>query len=162
KVGVPGPLLQGDRLDLALDFSNAVTADDGSVIEAVAGGVGLATNTVISAGTALSDEDQTSDVTIHVLASIKAQPGPHPVKVSYTPPGGPTTVREVTVEVKVPIEVRPAAEAIFLRPGDGATFKVEVRRESGFEGEVELKLEGLPRGVKLAKGVTLGPGATTA
>jgi hypothetical protein len=162
KVGVPGPLLQGDRLDLALDFSNAVTADDGSVIEAVAGGVGLATNTVISAGTALSDEDQMSDVTVHVLASIKAQPGPHPVKVSYTPSGGPTTVREVTVEVKVPIEVRPAAEAIFLGPGDGATFKVEIRREAGFEGEVELKLEGLPRGVKLARGVTLGPGATAA
>ena len=162
KVRVPGPLLQGDRLDLALDFSNAITADDGSTLEALAEGVGLNTNTVISAGTSLSDDAPIPDVAIHVFASSKAMLGPHPVKVSYTPPGGSPTVHEVTVEVKAPIEVRPAAEGIFLRPGDGATFKVEVRREAGFEGEVELKLEGLPRGVKLAKGVTLGAGVTSA
>jgi hypothetical protein len=103
-----------------------------------------------------------SDVTVHVLASIKAQLGPHVVKVSYTPSGGPTTVREVVVEVKSPIEVRPAAEAILLKPGDNATLKVDVRREPGFDGEVELKLEGLPRGVKAGKGLTLGPGVKAA
>ena len=161
-VNVPGPLLQGDRLDLALDFSNTVTADDGSTIEALAEGVGLATNTVISAGTSLAEDESASDVTVHVLSSIKAQLGPHVVKVEYTPAGGPKTVREVVVEVKAPIEVRPAADAIFLKPGDNATFKVEIVREAGFDGEVELKLEGLPRGVKSPKGMTLGPGAKTA
>ncbi len=160
KVSVPGPLLQGDQLDLALDFSAVVAADDGSTIEAKAEGVGLATNTIISAGTSLIDDESTSDVTIHVLASIKAQLGPHKVKVSYAPPGCPAVVHEVNVEVKAPIEVRPAAESIFLNPGDSATFKVEVRREAGFDGEIELKLEGLPRGVKLAKGVTFNPGMT--
>ncbi len=162
KVGVPGPLLQGDRLDLALDFTNSITADDGSIIEARAEGVGLSTNTVISAGTSITEEESTSDVTIHVLASVKAEPGSHVVKVAYTPAGGPTVEREVTVEVKVPIEVRPAAETIFLKPGDNATFAVEVVREKGFEGEVELKLEGLPRGVKAGKGITLAPGTAKA
>ena len=162
KVGVPGPLLQGDRIDLALDFNGTITADDGSTVEARAEGVGLATNTVISAGDNLNDDESASGVTVHVLASAKAKVGPHPVKVSYTSPGGSTVVHEVTVEVKEPIEVRPAAEAIFLAPGDGATFKVEIRREAGFDGEVELKLEGLPRGVKPPKGITFGTGASSA
>jgi hypothetical protein len=162
KVSVPGPLLQGDQLDLTLDFSSVVTADDGSTIEARAEGVGLATNTVISAGTSFTDDDSSSGATIHVLASIKAQLGIHKVKVTYAPPGGSPVVREVDVEVKSPIEVRPSAESIFLKPGDGATFKVEIRRETGFEGEVELKLEGLPRGVKLAKGITFNSGVTAA
>jgi hypothetical protein len=162
KVGVPGPLLQGDRIDLALDFSNAVTADDGSSIEARAEGVGLSTNTVISAGTSLTEEAGSSDVTIHVLASIKAQLGPHFVKVSYTPAGGSTVEREVMVEVKAPIEVRPLAESIFLRAGDNATLGVEVRREPGFDGEVEMKLEGLPRGVKAGKPITLTAGMAKA
>ncbi len=75
---------------------DSVTADDGSTIEARAEGVGLATNTVISAGTSVSDEEESaSDVTIHVLASTKAEPGPHVVKVAYTPAGGPTVEREV-------------------------------------------------------------------
>jgi hypothetical protein len=65
------------------------------------------------------------------------------------------------VEVKAPIEVRPAAGAIFLRPGENATFPIEVRREAGFAGEVELRLDGLPRGVKGSKGITLAPGETT-
>ena len=79
---MPGPLLQGDRLDLALDFTNAITADDGSIIEARAEGVGLSTNTVISAGHVI-DRGRGGPLTspIHVLASIKAQVGPHVVKV---------------------------------------------------------------------------------
>ena len=161
-LSVPGPLLQGDRLDLVLDFSNAVSADDGSTIEARAEGVGLSTNTVISAGTSVSEDGPAPDVTVHVLASTKAQLGPHVVKVAYTPAGGTKVEREVTVEVKAPIEVRPAAGGIFLNPGDNATFAVEILREKGFEGEVELKIEGLPRGVKAGKGITLGNGVAKA
>ena len=161
KVGVPGPLLQGDQVDLALDFSRPVTADDGSTVEAEAEGVGLSTNTIISSGTTVVEEGSTSDVTIHVLASTKATPGPHVVKVAYTPPGGSRVERAVTVEVRVPIEVRPAAEGIFLKPGDVANFAVEVVRATGFDGEVELKLEGLPRGVR-SKAVTLDTGETKA
>ena len=39
-------------------------------------------------------------------SSIKAQLGPHVVKVAYTPAGGPTVEREVTIEVKAPIPNR--------------------------------------------------------
>jgi hypothetical protein len=160
-LSVPGALLQGDQLDLKLDFDGTVTADDGSVVEARAEGFGLATNTIISAGTTMTDDEPGSSVTIHVLASIKAELGLHRVKVSYTPEGGSASVKEVTVEVKAPIEVRPAAETIFLRPGDQATFKVDVKRQPGFEGEVEIKLEGLPRGVKAPRSIELGSGVST-
>jgi hypothetical protein len=160
-VSVPGHLLQGDQLDLKLKFDGTVTADDGSTVEATAEGVGLATNTVIPSGGSMTDDERGSDVTIHVLASIKAQLGPHPVRVAFTPQGGPTSTKEVTVEVKVPIEVRPSAETIYLRPGDQATFSVEIKRETGFDGEVEIRLEGLPRGVKPPKNLELAPGKTT-
>jgi hypothetical protein len=161
-VGVPGPLLQGDRIDLVLDFSIPVAAADGSSVEARAEGVGLSTQTVISSGVAAVDDEPVPDVTIHVLASIKAQLGPHVVKVAYTPPTGKTVKREVTVEVKAPIEVKALAESIFLNPGDNATLPVEIAREKGFEGEVELKLEGLPRGVKAGKTITLAGGMAKA
>jgi hypothetical protein len=68
----------------------------------------------------------------------------------------------VTVEVKAPIEVKSPAEAIFLNPGDTAKVAVEIVREKGFDGEVEVKLEGLPRGVKAGKGITLATGMTKA
>jgi hypothetical protein len=160
EVTVPGVLLQGDQLDLKLDFDGTVTADDGSVVEAVAEGFGLATNTVISSGTTQVDDEPVPNVTIHVLASIKAQLGRHRVKVSYTPAGGPRSTKEVMVEVKAPIEVRPAPGTIFLKPGDQANFQVEVKREEGFQGEVELKLEGLPRGVKPPKLIELASGVS--
>jgi len=162
KVTVPGPLLLGDRLDLGLDFSRTITPDDGSILEAKAGGIGLAANTVISAGTSIVDGEAAAEAVVRVLASPKAKAGKYPVLVSYTPPNGPTVRREVIVEVRAPVEVRPAAGAIFLRPGDSATFKVEIRREAGFEGEVDLRFEGLPRGVKLARPASFAPGTTTA
>jgi hypothetical protein len=159
RASVPGPLLQGDQLDLKLEFDGTVSADDGSVVEARADGFGLATSTVISAGTALNeDEANPSDVVVHVLASNKAQLGTHTVKIS---PGGSTTTKEVVVEVKSPIEVRPGAERIFLKPGDQATFKVDLVRSPGFEGEVEIKLEGLPRGVKPPRMMEIGPGSSS-
>jgi hypothetical protein len=99
---------------------------------------------------------------IHVLASAKAKPGPHLVRVSYAAPGRPPTVREVSVEVRVPIEVRPRSESIFLSPGDSATIPIVIKRESGFDGEVEMKLDGLPRGVKLAGPVTVATGKSEA
>ena len=161
KVTVPGPLFLGDQLDLALEFDRSVRADDGSTLEATAEGVGMATNTIISAGTSINDEEA-SDVVIHVLASAKAKPGPHLVRVSYAPPGRPPTVREVSVEVRVPIEVRPKTESVFLAPGDSAQIPIEVKRQEGFAGEVEMKLEGLPRGVKLAGPVTVLAGKSEA
>ena len=87
------------------------------------------------------------DVVIHVLASAKAKPGPHPVRVSYAPPGrpadGPRGLGRGPGADRGPARGRGRSSS---RPGDSATIPVEVRREAGFDGEVEMKLEGLPRG----------------
>ena len=159
---VPGPLLQGDSIDLALDFSGIVSSDDGSTVEARAEGVGLSTNTVIASGTSRPDDDPGPDVVVHVLASVKAELGPHQVRVAYTPLGGVKVEREATVEVRAPIEVRPGAASLFIGPGEQANLPVEVVREKGFDGEVDLKLEGLPRGVKALRVPTMGSGIAKA
>jgi hypothetical protein len=162
KVSVPGPLLLGDRIALGLDFDQSVTADDGSTIDAVAEGFGMAVSLTIPSGMANDSDGSVAEVLVDVLASARAQPGPHPVRVIYTPPGGRPMVRVASVEVRAPIEVRPRAETVFLAPGDSATIPVEVRREAGFEGQIELKLEGLPRGVKLDQPVAISTGQTSA
>jgi hypothetical protein len=161
RVSVPGPLLQGDQVDLKLEFAGIVSDDDRSTLEATAEGVGLTTRIVIPTGTSLVDDDRGAIVVVHVQASIVAEPGTHPVKVAYTLPGRPTMTKEVSVEVKPPIEVRPSTETIFLKPGDQATFRVVIRREAGFDGEVEIKIDGLPVGVKTVGNLELGPGKSS-
>ena len=116
-VGVNVDVEVGVGVSVAVEVAVAVGV---GVLVAVAEGVGLATQTIISAGTSITEGEAASDVVIHVLASAKAKPGPHPVRVSYTAPGRPPVVREVSVEVLVPIEVRPRAESIALAPGDSA------------------------------------------
>ena len=153
-----GPARPGPRLRRA-----SVTADDGSTVEAKAEGVGLATNTVISAGTSTDRRggDPRRDRPRPGLdqGPARAAPGQGLVHAARRADGDPTRSRSRS---RPRSRSSPAPKAIFLRPGDAATFKVEVRREAGFDGEVELKLEGLPRGVKAAKGVTIGAGMTAA
>ncbi len=159
KVVVPGPLLVGDRIVLGLEFDRSITADDGSVLEAVAEGVGLFANTIVSAGGSVTDDEASPEAVVRVLASAKAKPGPYRIKVTYAPPGGSRSVHEVTVEVRAPVTLEAPASDLFLRPGDTLKLAIKLRRQAGFDGEVELKLEGLPRGVKVAKAVTIPAGA---
>ncbi len=156
-VRIPGVLLAGDRLDLGLDFDQSPLADPGFAFEARAKGVGLATNTVILSGASVpdSDEENPGDVIVRVLASPKAVPGVYPVSISYSLSGGKPVTREVSVIVRRPIEVLIRPEPITLKPGEDRTVWVGIRREPGATAEVELKVEGLPRGVKLKVPVTL-------
>ncbi len=162
KLSVPGPLLIGDRLDLGLDFDRAIGADDGSILEARAEGIGLFANTIVSAGTSVTDEESAPEAIVRVIASPKAKPGSYLIRVTYAPPGGSKSTHEAKVEVRAPVEVEAPSGDILVRPGDSATLAIKIRREAGFDGEVDLKLEGLPRGVKVAKSVTIAAGTTAA
>jgi hypothetical protein len=150
-VRVPGILLQGDRLDLGLDFDASPLGDPGFTFEANAKGVGLATNTVISSGSTLPDsEEATPEVLVRVLASAKAVPGVYPVEIVHSMTGGKPQHRQVVVIVRPPVEILNRSEPITIKPGGTAEFWVGLRREIGAEtAEVDLKLEGLPRGVKM-------------
>ena len=161
EVRVPGILLQGDRIELGLDFDQTPLPDPGFQFEAKALGVGLATNTVIASGTSMADSDEEEaqgDVRVRVLASAKAVPGVYPVTISYTMTGGKAQTTDLVVIVRAPVEVLTRAETIAMKPGGSAEVWVGLRREVGCLEEVELKVEGLPRGVKLAEPLTLKEG----
>jgi hypothetical protein len=161
-VKVPGVLLQGDRIEMGLEFDQSPLLDPGFQFEAKARGVGLATNTVIASGNSLkeSDEEPPGDVLVRVLASPKAELGVRPVTISYAMSGGKPNVVELVVIVRAPVEVLTRAEEVTLRPGGSAKLWVALRREVGCREEVEVKVDGLPRGVKLAGPLTLGEGET--
>lgn len=161
-VRVPGVLLQGDRIELGLDFDQSPLYDPGFKFEARAKGVGLATNTVIASGPSAGDPDEEApgDVLVRVLASAKAVPGVYPVAISYAMTGGASHASEAVVIVRPPVELLTRAGAIELKPGGAAEVWVGVRREVGCLEEVEVRAEGLPRGVKLAGPLTLKEGET--
>ncbi len=149
-IRVPGTLLQGDRIDLGLDFDQSPLADPGFEFDARARGIGLATNTVISSDSTIAEADEAppSDVIVRVLASPKAVPGVYPVAITYSTTGGSKQTREVSVIVRAPVEALVRDEPIAIKPGGKATFWVGLRRARGAEVDVDLKVEGLPRGVK--------------
>ena len=152
-VRVPGVLLAGDRLDLGLDFDVSPLADPGFTFDAKAEGVGLATNTVILSGASVPDSESENpgDVIVRVLASPKAVPGVYPVTISYALSGGKPITQVVFVIVRSPLkDILLRDEPIELAPGESKSVWVEVRRQLGADVEIDFKLEGAPRGVKLA------------
>jgi hypothetical protein len=70
--------------------------------------------------------------------------------------GGKPQRREVVVIVQPPVEVLNRSEPIAIKPGGIVELWVGLRREIGAEtAEVEVKLEGLPRGVKVKGTATI-------
>lgn len=159
-VKMPGVLLQGDRIELGLGFDGSPLLDPGFKLEARARGAGLSTNTVIASGpsTPDSDEEAPGDVRVRVLASPTAVPGVYPVSISYAMTGGKWHPTAVVVIVRAPVEVLTRAETIAMKPGGTAELWVALRREVGCLEEVELRVEGLPEGVKLTEPLTLKGG----
>jgi hypothetical protein len=150
-VRAAGVLLQGDRIDLSLDFDAPPLADPGFTYGAKAKGAGLSTNTVISSGSSPPDSDAEprADVLVRVLASPRVVPGVYPVEISHAMTGGKPQSRDVLVIVRQPVEVLVRTGPIAMKPGGTAELWVGLRREIGAESpEIEIKLEGLPDGVK--------------
>ncbi len=157
----PGVLLQGDRVELGLQFEPSPLPDRGFTFEAKARGRGLATNTVIaSAAPTGADEDRPGDLLVRVLAAPDAAPGVFPVTISYAMTGCRTRTSEALVIVRAPATLVNRAETIALKPGGSAGLWVGLRREVGCLEEVDVRLEGLPPGVKMTGPLTLKEGET--
>ena len=75
--------------------------------------------------------------------------------IAYSLTGNEPITREVAVIVRPPVEVLTRREPIALKPGGMRSIWVGLRRELAAAVEVELKIEGLPSGVKLKRPVTL-------
>ena len=72
--------------------------------------------------------------------------------------GGETRTADAVVIVRPPVEVLTRAETLPLTPGKQAALWIALRREMGCLEEVEVKVEGLPDGVKLVEPLTLKDG----
>ncbi len=155
-VSTSGVLLQGDRVELALQFDQSPLPDPGFRFEARARGPGLSTNTVIASAAATDpDEERPGDVLVRVLAAADAAPGVRPVSISYSMTGCSTRSAEAVVIVRPPAALLNRAETITLGPDGSAGLWVGVRREVGCLEEVEVRVEGLPPGVKMAEPLKL-------
>jgi hypothetical protein len=147
-VTVPGVLLQGNRIDLALNFDPGKPDPGTFQLEAEAMGKGLATQTLVpEAGATSADDATASGAVVKVLASVDAEVGVRNVKIRFLPNGAPPSERTIAVVVRPPITVRARSDSIQLTPGGNATVWVGVQREWGFFGPVDLIVEGLPPGI---------------
>ena len=59
-------------------------------------------------------------------------------------------------------KLRVEQKEMTLRPGAGAEFDVAVTRTDGFEGEVQIRLEGVPEGVLVSQPLTIQTGQSRA
>jgi hypothetical protein len=154
-ITVPGPLLQGSRIDLALVLDPPKFDPAQLEIEAEAMGKGLGTQALVGEAAGAANEGAAM---VKVLAAVDAEPGNKVVRVALKPKGKPPMSRDVEVVVRPPFALRMPAEPVLLEPGSAVTFRVGIERETGFAGPVELRFDRLPAGVKAEGRLTLKPG----
>jgi hypothetical protein len=142
EVTVPGILLQGGRLDLALRFdpADAVPPDWEATVE----------------GAGVRLEPAGSD-RIRLAAAVDAPAGWATVCLQLKPPDGPPWERRIPVLVRPPFTLRAAPGPLRIRPGSATVLGVSVERQPGFEGPVQLRIEGLPKEIRL-RGKPVLPG----
>jgi hypothetical protein len=143
----PPPLLLGSEVELTVTLDPPDPPLDLFQLDAQAKGKGLVTQTVIVDADSLDDEE--THTVIRVLASPKAETGPKPLLVTLDPKGGKRAVRELTLDVRAPFQVTVPAAPIVLVPGGTAVCHVDLKREVGFDGPVELKVTDLPKGARV-------------
>jgi hypothetical protein len=149
-ITVPGVLLQGARLDLALDIQPPDARADRFQLQAEVEGPGLVADTAIGGSAAASANAPEIKPIMRVVAAVDAEPGVRPVRLRFEPTGSPAVVREVAVIVRPPIRVHSRPDPIALSPGASARIVVGIGREPGYDGPVELRVEGLPEGVRVS------------
>lgn len=157
-ITVPGALLQGGWVDLALELEPAGVRLDRFEVKAEAVGPGVAV--AVSGGTVAQEVDGV--VAVRVQAAADAAPGVRAVKVRFRPKDGDVVEYEVAVIVRPPVRVTARSEALALPPGGSASLWVGVEREGAYSGPVELRVTGLPQGVKMAGRVVIPPEETGA
>ncbi|HEV3167092.1 MAG TPA: PPC domain-containing protein [Isosphaeraceae bacterium] len=165
----PPPLLQGGVVKLALEFDPPDPDPESFHFEAAVKGKGLLTQTIIAdaattitgGGAAEDDEVQEPASMVRIQAAVDAELGARPLVLTLEPKQGKIVVKELVLEVRPPVHVMVGVtDAIRLEPGGKAVLPVTIKREAGYTGDVGLKLEGLPKGVK-AGGSLLIPNEQT-
>ena len=141
-ITVPGILLQGGRIDMALDLEPANALSRGTKLEVLVSGTGLSSETVVDDASMPNKKG----VVARVVASVDAAPGVRDVTLKLTPPSGEVIVQTASLIVHTPIELRPRENHITVTPGEPVVIGVGVIREPGFDGEVQVRL-GLPEGM---------------
>lgn len=144
KVTVPGVLLQGGRIELALGIDPPNAPAKSYKIQAHSGGRGL---TVTGPMPASSDSAE-SNMVLRVQAAVDAPQGVSPLEITFKPEGKEPSRVEVPLIVRPPIRVSVRPEPIVLEPNGTAELWVGVEREPGYSGPVELRVTELPDGVR--------------
>ena len=151
---VPGVLLQGGQIDLELAFSDGSSGVPDGVLTAKAEGKGL-TALVVEP----EDGGKPNSRIVRLTAAADAVPGVHSVTVQSPAPEGVKPSLTASVIVRPPIAIRARNEPIILSKDHAATVWVNVTREPGFEGAVDLEFT-LPKGVRLAGKATVPAGSS--
>ena len=145
-IEVPGVLLQGGWVNLRLDVDPPNARADQFEVKAEPVGKGLA---VAETSGSASESDE-GGVFLRIFAAVDAAPGVGTVKIRFRPTKGEESVRDVAIVIRAPIRVSAQRVPVILQAGGSAELWVSVQREEGYSGPVELKVAGLPQGVKVA------------
>ena len=143
EIAVSGPLLQGGRLDLAVQLETPRRDFAAFKVEVETGGKGLASQVVPPA------PDGPPATVVRILAAVDAVPGNREVTIRVQGAGGEPVSRTIAVVVRPPIVVRPRELAVSIQPGGTAKLWVGVERIGGFAGPVDLRVGDLPPGVRV-------------
>lgn len=165
-VANPGVLLQGGRLDLALELEPAAPPARSYALEAATDAPGLDVQTLVteSAAGATPDPNEPAAL-VRVGADVDAPAGERAVVIRFRSLNGEPVERREAVEVRPPIALKAAEEEVAIAPGRTAVLRVEVVREpgAGDREPVQLALD-LPAGVRVSDPAALrvAPGRGTA
>lgn len=138
---VPGALLQGGQLDLESGIAGSLSAQSDCNIVAKVSGDGVAAEVVLPGGG--------GNPIVRLTAAVDAAPGARTVGVTLYLRGKDVGSNSASVIVRPPVAIRARDQPIVLGREKAATLWVEVTREPGFVGPVDLNLD-LPKGMRVA------------
>lgn len=92
-----------------------------------------------------------SDAKLTLKAADDAAPGSYDIKVIGTPSKGPAAVSEfkITVNKKATFSISVPTLSTSIKQGETKVVSIGVKRESGFDEDVTLKFDDLPKGVTI-------------
>jgi hypothetical protein len=147
-VTVPGVLLQGGRMDIKVGLSQFPPKSLAFRLDAKMLVTGVRADASTSLGTPLGTRPGDSEAVIRVSADVDAPTGVHTMEIAVRTALGDHEVRTATVLVRPPFSIRQRVGGIEFSAERRASFWVGVERELGFDGPVEVELEGLPPNLK--------------
>lgn len=157
-VNNPGVLLQGDRLDLALELDPPAPPLSRYALETETDAPGLTLQTLVNEplpSRSATDPEEPAAL-VRVLADVKAPAGEREITIRLRSFGQEPIQRVEKIQVRPPIALKPREETLTIRPGEPATLHVAVHREEGVSRREAVQIAlGLPEGVQVADPSTL-------